>query len=285
MVEYRQEGDPGTWVRALSHGTRIVYGQHGSGPPLVLVHGGFVDRTFWGPSVPLLARHFTVYAMDRRGHGNSDPYPADHDIEREYEDVVTLIATLGGPVALLGHSTGALVALHAARHSSEVNHLVLYEAPRLDAFTLAPALRPRLWASLASGDLDGMVSTVLVDTIEATLNPGLPREALQQVQERLRQEGIWPAMLRNAESIPAEADSYATYRFDPAEFHDFRTPTVLLLGSTSSPLMRRWVEDLHAALPFSRITVLQGQGHAATITAPELFVRAVREALDRGPDA
>ena len=264
-------------------GTRIAYEEHGSGPPLVLVHGGFVDRTFWGPSVPLLARHFTVYAMDRRGHGNSDPYPADHDIEREYEDVVTLIATLDGPVALLGHSTGALVALHAARQAAEVNHLVLYEAPRLDAST--PALRARLWANLASGDLEGMVGTILVDTIEATLNPGLPPEALTQVKEQLRQEGIWPAMLRNAASIPAEVDSYATYRFDAAQFHDFRTPTVLLLGSTSSPVIRQWVEDLHAALPFSRITVLQGQGHAATITAPELFVRAVREAIDSTPEA
>jgi len=48
------------------------------------VHGGFVDRRFWGPSLPLLAQHFTVYAMDRRGHGDSDAYPADHDIAREY---------------------------------------------------------------------------------------------------------------------------------------------------------------------------------------------------------
>jgi pimeloyl-ACP methyl ester carboxylesterase len=55
-------------------GTRIVYEQLGSGPPLVMVPGGLVDRTFWGPSVPLLlAQHFSVYAMDRRGHGSSDP--------------------------------------------------------------------------------------------------------------------------------------------------------------------------------------------------------------------
>ena len=52
-------------------GTHIAYEKHGSGPSLILVHGAFVDRKFWGPSVPLLAKHFTVYAMDRRGHGAS----------------------------------------------------------------------------------------------------------------------------------------------------------------------------------------------------------------------
>ena len=98
-------------------GTRIDYEQWGSGPALVLVHGGLVDRSFWGPSLPLLAQHYTVYALDRRGHGNSDPYPADHDIEREYEDVAAMVMAVGAPVAVLGHSGGARVALHAARRA------------------------------------------------------------------------------------------------------------------------------------------------------------------------
>src|SRR6266498_4223672 len=140
-------------------GTRINCEQCGSGSPLVLVHAGFVDRTIWGPSLPLLAQHFTVYALDRRGHGRSDPYPADHDIEREYEDVGVLIAAVGAPVALLGHSSGARVALHAARRTPQVRQLVLYEPPRFESFT--PAVRARLHASLAAGDLDTIVATFL----------------------------------------------------------------------------------------------------------------------------
>ena len=37
-------------------GTQIAYEKYGSGPTLVLVHGGFVDRTFWGPSVLTLTQ-------------------------------------------------------------------------------------------------------------------------------------------------------------------------------------------------------------------------------------
>jgi pimeloyl-ACP methyl ester carboxylesterase len=161
-------------------GTHIVYEQHGQGPPLVLVHAGFVDRTIWGPSLPLLAQHYTVYALDRRGHGRSDPYPVDHDIEREYEDVVALIAAVGAPVALLGHSSGACVALHAARRTAQVRHLVLYEPPRFEAFT--PAVRARLYASLAAGDLDSIVATVFLDIVETTLDmaPWVHRAGMQE---------------------------------------------------------------------------------------------------------
>jgi pimeloyl-ACP methyl ester carboxylesterase len=246
-----------------------------------MVHGGLVDRTFWGPSLSLLAQQFTVYAMDRRGHGRSDPYRVDHAIEREYEDLLALIAAVGAPVAVLGHSSGALVALHAARRTPQVRQLVLYEPPRFEGVT--PAVRARLHASLAAGDLGSIVATFLIDIVEATTNPNLPPEARPQMLAGMRQAPIWSAALRNARSIPAEVDSYATYRFDPAEFRDFTTATALLIGSTSSPVVRGWAEKLQAALPHSRIIIMEGQGHGANWAAPELFARTVREALDWTP--
>jgi pimeloyl-ACP methyl ester carboxylesterase len=262
-------------------GTHIAYEQDGSGPSLVLVHGGFVDRTFWGPSVPLLTQHFTVYAMDRRGHGASGDYPAfsaEWTLEREYEDVLALLATLGEPVTLLGHSSGARVALHAARRSPQVSRLVLYEPPLLGP--VAPEILVSLHAALAAGDADSVVSAALGDVIGAASNPALPAEARAQLLAGMRQSPVWAGALRNVRSIPAEVESYSTYRFDPAEFRDFATPTVLLLGSTSGLVMRRWVEGLQAALPCSRITMLEGQGHGAMREAPEVFVHTVQQALD-----
>ncbi len=265
-------------------GTQIAYEQYGSGPSFVLVHGGFVDRTFWGPSVPLLTKHFTVYAMDRRGHGTSGDYPAfpaEWTLEREYEDVLALLATLGEPVNLLGHSSGARVALHAARRSPQVSRLVLYEPPLLGP--VVPETLARLHAALAAGDADGVVSAALGDVVGAASNPDLPAEARSQMLAGMRQSPVWAGALRNIRGIPAEVESYSTYRFDPAEFRDFATPTVLLLGSVSGPVMQRWVEELQAALPCSRIMMLEGQGHGAMIDAPELFACTVQEALDWMP--
>jgi pimeloyl-ACP methyl ester carboxylesterase len=67
-------------------GTPIAYQRSGTGSPLVLVHGTTADHSRWTPLLAALERHFTVYAMDRRGQGESgdaEPYA----LEREFEDV------------------------------------------------------------------------------------------------------------------------------------------------------------------------------------------------------
>ena len=94
-------------------GTPIAYARTGSGPPLVLVHGSLNDRNAWGAVLPALAQHHTVYAMDRRGRGESGQ-PAEHALERQFEDVVAVIEAAGAPVDLIGHSYGAHCALGAA---------------------------------------------------------------------------------------------------------------------------------------------------------------------------
>src|SRR5258708_22218028 len=128
MTKATDEGNRATVVSR--DGTRIDYEQWGNGPALVLVHGGLVDRSFWGPSLPLLAQHYTVYALDRRGHGHSGPYPADHDIEREYEDVAAMVAAVGGPAGVLGPAGVARGALRAARRAHAVPRLGVHTPPR-----------------------------------------------------------------------------------------------------------------------------------------------------------
>ena len=68
-------------------GTTIAYARSGSGPALILVDGALCSRAF-GPSAklaPLLARHFTVYAYDRRGRGQSGDTQS-YSPAREVED-------------------------------------------------------------------------------------------------------------------------------------------------------------------------------------------------------
>ena len=50
-------------------GTPIRYFRRGHGPAILLIHGTAADHSRWAPVVPALQRHFTLYAMDRRGRG------------------------------------------------------------------------------------------------------------------------------------------------------------------------------------------------------------------------
>src|SRR5919197_6356972 len=108
-------------------GTTIAVDRTGSGPALVLVAPALTTRTAFAPLAELLAPHFTVYAYDRRGRGDSgdtQPYAAD----REVEDLIAVGGAAGGCANVFGHSSGAVLALDAARDVG-VTKLAVYEPP------------------------------------------------------------------------------------------------------------------------------------------------------------
>ena len=113
-------------------GTRIAYLRTGDGPPLVLVHGTADDHTLWSSLLPTLAERFTVYAVDRRGRGDSGDADG-YAVEREFEDVAAVIDSIGEPVNLLGHSYGACLALEAALLTGNIHKSILYD-PGIESF-------------------------------------------------------------------------------------------------------------------------------------------------------
>jgi len=95
-------------------GTQIAYDKKGQGPTVIMVLGALNSRKSGANLAKLLADNFTVINYDRRGRGDStDTLP--YAPEREIEDLNALIDEVGGPVYLYGHSSGAAIALDAAR--------------------------------------------------------------------------------------------------------------------------------------------------------------------------
>ena len=109
---------------------------------------------------------------------------------------------------------------------------------------------------------------------------GLTPETRERLRNGLRRSPTWEIVRRNARSLAAEFDSYAAYRFDPAPFRTFMVPSALFLGSRTPPFMRDAAYALASALPVSKVFMLEGEGHGAMSTSPDLFVKVVYEALD-----
>ncbi|MGW6485523.1 alpha/beta fold hydrolase [Streptomyces sp. NPDC055059] len=113
-------------------GVRLAYQMSGpsDAPPLVLLHALGEDATDWEAVVPALARSRRVYALDLRGHGRSD-WPGDYSLELMQADVLRFLDALGlGPVDLIGHSMGGIVAyLLAEDHPQRVSRLILEDVP------------------------------------------------------------------------------------------------------------------------------------------------------------
>lgn len=259
---------PVTGYATSPDGTRIGFERSGEGPPLVLVHGTSADRTRWAGVLPAFAERFTVYAVDRRGRGLSVEV-AEYALEREYEDIAAVADSIGGQVAVLGHSFGALVALEAALRSQAIARLVLYEPPCHTEEPLYPeGSRERLEAFLAAGDRDGALAMFFREVVGAT----------EEQLAALRSAPSWQGRIAAAHTVPREfADG--DYEFEPARFGSLTIPVVFLQG-TESPLSLRLPTDLmHAALPSSSIVTIPGEAHIAMTTSPELFARLALEAL------
>ncbi len=244
--------------------TPIAYERSGKGPPLVLVHGSTAGHTRWASVLPELERHFTVYAMDRRGRGQSgdtEPYI----LEREFEDVAAVVDAAGSQVDLLGHSYGALCAMEAALRTRHLRKLILYEPGfRVEGVMYSPGTREKLQSLLEQGDRESLLTMLFKDIVE------LSEEEIAV----LRAEPVWQARLAAAHTLVREMAD-ADYVLDPKRFQRLTTPTLLLLGEKSPPIIRRPTERLASVLSNSRVVVMPGQGHAAMSTAPELFLREV----------
>src|SRR3989442_2942581 len=109
-------------------GATLVCQRTGVGPPLVLVHGSGGSATRWKAILPALETNFSIYALARRGRGKSGDAP-DYAIEREFDDVVSVVDSIKQPVYLLGHSYGGICSLEASLLTPHVRKLVLYEPP------------------------------------------------------------------------------------------------------------------------------------------------------------
>jgi len=248
-------------------GTPIAFEKSGSGPPLVLVHGSTSDHdTAYRFVIPMLERYFTIRAMDRRGRGHSGDGP-NYRLERELNDVVAVVDSVGEPVNLFGHGFGALLALEASQRTSNVRKLGLYEGgiTRSRSAVYSPGTVERMEAFLADGNRDGVVVTFMRDIISmSTDDLGV-----------LRSQPRWLERLRNAHTIPRELHADRDYSFDPARFADLQIPTLILVGERSPEVDQTDADALAAALPSARLEVLPGQGHAAMHTSPEMFVGVV----------
>lgn len=247
-------------------GTAIAYEKTGQGPPLVLVHGTTADHTRWEPILPALEEQFTVYAIDRRGRGESGDAP-DYSLEREFEDVVAVVESIAEPVVLLGHSYGALCSLEAALRTENIRKLILYEPPFLvEEGELTPqATLAELHTLVENGENEQALIRFFTDVA------GMAPEEV----DVLRAAPNWPARVSAAHTVVREEAAPAEYVFDADLLATIQTPTLLLTGSESAPFLKEATAALAAVLPNCRVVTFEGHGHVAINSDTARFTEEV----------
>ena len=255
-------------------GTAIAFDQRGQGPVLVLVAPAFGTRADAASLAAALAPAFTVFAYDRRGRGDSGD-TAPYAVEREIDDLDALLDAAGGSAYVFGHSSGAVLALDAARVlPTTITKLALYEPPFIIDASRPPmpqdfaAHLSELVAAGRRGDAVAYWQTQL----------GIPAEAIAH----MRQAPMWTGLEALAPTLPYDATIMGdTQRGDPLPLRKWASVTVPTLVIDGTTMMGR--EDLHAfmrhgadalarMLPNAQRRTLEGQDHgpAAEALAPAL---------------
>jgi pimeloyl-ACP methyl ester carboxylesterase len=126
-------------------GVVLAYAEAGRGdPPVLLIHGGMNDCSYFAPQLKHFRRHQRTIAVDLRGHGQSDKPRQDYTIRGFGDDVAWLCSEIGlsAPV-IVGHSMGGLVALDiAARFAGLPAAIVILDSPIVPPQPFHDALLP-----------------------------------------------------------------------------------------------------------------------------------------------
>ena len=267
-------------------GTRIAYDQTGKGPTVILVAGALGERAhpMAGGLAAALAPQFTVINYDRRGRGDSSD-TAPYAVAREVEDIAALIEAAGGPAALFGMSSGAVLALEAAsRLAGQVSKLALYEPPLIldESRPLPPKdYVARLKTLVAEGRRGDAVEMFLSEVV------GVPAEAVAQMRghsgDASGDTGAtappgWQALERIAHTLAYDGtvmDGLMAGRPLPAKRWAANTaPTLVITGANSAGFFHDGAKALAKELPQARHRLLPGQDHNV---APEALAPVLME--------
>ena len=202
-------------------GLKLAYDRIGTGPALVLLHGGGAKRWMWHEAgyVKRLQDAFTVIPIDLRGHGESDSRtdPADYTIDKMMQDVLSVADACGVErFTLWGFSFGGRVGRHIAAHSGRVAKAILMGTSLGKRFS--PQFRkeiktfPAHWLPIIQAHRDGT----------------LDLDSLSRDDRELWEDTNVPAML---------GWGPAMLNWPSVEPSDFHCPVLWLVGSEDSGAM------------------------------------------------
>jgi pimeloyl-ACP methyl ester carboxylesterase len=269
-------------VARSADGTTIGYRQYGSGPGLILVHGGMQAAQHLSALAVGLADQFRVFVPDRRGRGSSGPHGAEFGLRREVEDLQAIIAATGARF-LFGHSSGALIALRTALVTPGLERVALYEPPLSVRGSTPAAWVPRFHQEIAAGKNAAAAVTALKGARLHPVFTRLPRWLLTPVAA-IGMRDRNPA----ADDVPV-ADLVPTMRFDVQIAREMADTTaeyaalharVLLMGGTRSPgYLGTALRELAAVIPRGQVVTLAGLGHAGPQNdgKPAVVARVLRD--------
>ena len=245
-----------TGQRVNVNGMRMYYEVSGSGEPLVVLHGAYMNIPSMGAIIPKLARTHRVYAVELQGHGRTTDIDRPITYPNLADDVAAFMDAVGLQKAdVFGYSMGAAVGLQlAVRHPAKVNRLVA-----------------------ASGGYD-------VKGWQPEFQAMIPQMNVEMFPPVLEQE--YRKLAPNRNGFRELARKLIALEHEPmaweADVKAMKTPVLIIAGDADVATLEHYVAmfrllgggtagDMGKPLPASRLAILPATSHTAVITQVDLL--------------
>jgi len=264
-------------------GTNIGYRQMGSGPGIILMHGGANASQHFMTLGTLLSDEFTVYIPDRRGRGLSGAFGQDYSMQKEVEDLDAIIKKTK-TYNIFGLSSGALILLQAALKLPSIRKAGLYEPP-LDfdnSIINILSFMPRFDREIEEGKLADATVTQLKDFGKYFGVPSwiinMPRfllVTLFKLYYRIEPKNVKGDDASFTILVPSFHYDYQLVVEMKGTLDNFKSvpAEILLIGGSKSPkFLKNTLDELNKVLPKVDRVELKGLGHAGSLDSgkPEL---------------
>lgn len=237
----------------------VYYEVHGSGPPVVLLHGGYCSIESLQPQIEHLSGTYEVHAPERPGQGRTADRPGPITFEDMVRDTLAYLDTFDIPSAhLVGFSDGAITGLLMARdHAERVLSLVAISA------NLDPS-------GFVADDDAAEAAEALPETSEtAVVSP------LREAYDRLSPDGPEHGDVVLEKLV---AMWQVEPQIEPASLASVRAPTLVLAGQHDSIRTDHTLE-IADSIPGAQLAIIPGASHMVTEERPEVVNLLLSEFL------
>lgn len=250
---------------------------HGSGDPLLLLHGFSGSGANWVAQVEAFALHFTVITVDLLGHGHtaSPADPAHYAVEPAAADLIAILDARGfSSVHLLGYSMGGRLALYTAlNYPTRIKRLILESA--------SPGLKTEAERVARIASDEALARSIETESIAAFADywTSLPLFATQSPETRQR---LHDQRLHNNPQGLANSLRGISTGAQPSLWERLRelaSPTLLLCGALDTKFAAINAE-MHALIPASTLVTVPDAGHTIHAEQPAYFAAEVLRFLN-----
>jgi pimeloyl-ACP methyl ester carboxylesterase len=235
-------------------GARIWYATYGSGPPVILLHGGFGHGGNWGYQVPMLVNAgYRAILIDSRGHGRSTRDARPYKYELMASDVLAVMDALQvAKSAVVGWSDGACIGLILAMTAPARISSVFFFGCNMDPSGTKEIARP-------NPVLDRCFARHARDYAALSATPEQFKAFVQAVSEMMKAQPDYPAR----------------------ELAQITAPVAIVQSEHDEFIKAEHAEYLSRTIRGSELILLPGVSHFAPLQRPALFNGVLRAFLGR----